>query len=71
MLDRAQLTNDLYSKFNESIGYYVELRKLNNLRDVYIKEQSGLLTDIANLKAAYQTYELTVAESERELLDRK
>lgn len=71
MLDRAQLTNDLYSKFNESIGYYVELRKLNNLRDVYIKEQSGLLTDIANLKAAYQTYELTVAESERELLDKK
>jgi hypothetical protein len=53
MLDRAQITNDLYSTFNKNLGYFAELRKLNNLRDKYIKEQSGLLTDITNLKASY------------------
>ena len=71
MLDRAQITNDLYSTFNKNLGYFAELRKLNNLRDKYIKEQSGLLIDITNLKASYQTYEMMVAESERELLDKK
>jgi hypothetical protein len=55
MLGMAEITNDLYSELNNSqgyIGYYKELDRINTIRDTLIKEQSGLVTDIAEYKAS-------------------
>lgn len=63
MLKLSQITNDLYSEINGSIGYYKKLRTLNDKRDSYIIEQSGLLANIAEYQASFQTYEISVIEA--------
>ena len=70
MLGLSEITNDLYSNFNGFIGYYKELKRINTLRDQYIKEQSGLLIDISEYQALLQTYQISVAEAEKQYKDK-
>lgn len=66
MLGMSEITNDLYLGPNISsgwLGYYKELKRINDLRDKYIKEQSGLLVDITEYQASYQTYSLSSQEA--------
>lgn len=70
LMGLAEITNDLYLETNGYIGYYKQLKRINNRRDQLIKEQSGLITDIAEYSAAVQTYTLSVAEAEEQLADK-
>ena len=70
LLGASEVTNDLYSQFNGFIGYYSNLKKINESRDLYIKEQSGLLTDIAEYSASLQTYSLSAAEADKQYRDK-
>ena len=73
MLGLAEITNDLYFDAENPqgyIGYYKELKRINKLRDQYIKEQSGLLTDISEYTAAYQTYSLSAQEASKQHRDK-
>ena len=63
MMGLAEITNDLYLDVNGYLGYYKELKRINTKRDQYIKEQSGLLTDIAEYTASYQTYSISAQEA--------
>lgn len=65
MLGLAEITNDLYLDVNGYLGYYKRLKQINTLRDQYTKEQSGLLTDIAEYTAAYQTYSISASEASK------
>ena len=69
LLGMAETTNDLYLDTNGYIGYYKLLKRINNERDLYIQEQSGLLKDIAEYTAQYQTYNISVSEAEEMLRD--
>ena len=69
LLGMAETTNDLYLDTNGYIGYYKLLKRINNERDLYIQEQSGLLKDIAEYTAQYQTYSISVSEAEEMLRD--
>ena len=71
LLGISEITNDLYLENNKFIGYYKNLRKINTARDQYIKEQSGLLKDISNYQASFQTYSLSTTEAEKKLRDKK
>ena len=70
MLGISEITNDLYLDINGYLGYYKKLKQINNLRDQYIEEQSGLLTDISEYQALYQTYSISVEESEKKLREK-
>ena len=73
MMGLAEITNDLYSDYDNPqgyIGYYKELKRINERRDILIKEQSGLLTDIAEYQASLQTYNLSVFEADKEYRDK-
>ena len=73
MMGLAEITNDLYFDYNNSqgyIGYYKELKRINARRDILIKEQSGLITDIAEYQASLQTYNLSVSEADKEYRDK-
>lgn len=73
MMGLAEITNDLYMDSKNSqgyIGYYKELKRINTLRDRYIKEQSGLLTDLSEYQAALQTYNLSVSEADKQYRDK-
>ena len=70
LLGMSELTNDLYSEHNGFIGYYSNLKRINTSRDQYIKEQSGLITDISQYSSAFQTYSLSVTEAEKQLRDK-
>ena len=63
MMGLAEITNDLYLDINGYLGYYKELKRINTKRDQYIKEQSGLLTDIAEYTASHQTYSISAQEA--------
>jgi hypothetical protein len=69
LLGMAETTNDLYLDTNGYIGYYKLLKRINDERDLYIQEQSGLLKDIAEYTAQYQTYSISVSEAEETLRD--
>ena len=71
LLGMSETTNDLYLDTNGYIGYYKLLRRINTERDLYIEEQSGLLKDIAEHTAQYQTYSVAVAEAEEQLRDKQ
>ena len=69
MIGLAEITNDLYLDSTTSggwIGYYKKLKQINTIRDKYIKEQSGLLTDVSEYQASYQTYSLSVQEANKQ-----
>lgn len=72
MMGMSELTNDLYldTDAQKWIGYYKKLKEINQKRDQYIKEQSGLLTDIAEYQASYQTYSLSVSEADKQYRDK-
>lgn len=70
MIGLAELTNDLYVEANGYLGYYKKLREINDKRDSYIEEQSGLLTTIPKYESSYQTYTLSVRQSEEQLKDK-
>lgn len=73
MMGLAELTNDLYAAENNTqgyIGYYKALKRINTRRDQYIKEQSGLLADIAEYSASLQTYNLSLAEASKQQRDK-
>ena len=73
MMGMNEITNDLYFDSSTSqgyIGYYKNLRQINTKRDDYIKEQSGLLTDISNYQASLQTYTLSVNEADKQYRDK-
>ena len=63
MMGLAEITNDLYLDIDGYLGYYKTLKRINTKRDQYIKEQSGLLTDIAEYTASYQTYSISAQEA--------
>lgn len=71
LLGLSEITNDLYLENNKFIGYYKNLREINRARDQYIEEQAGLLKDISNYQASFQTYSLSTTEAEKSLRDRK
>lgn len=71
MLDLSEITNDLYLDVNGYIGYYKNLRALNNLRDQYVEEQSGLLTTIPEFESNLQVYTLAVEEAQRLQRDKR
>ena len=66
LLGMAELTNDLYLENASYLGYYKKLKSINKERDQYIKEQSGLLTDIAEYSASLQTYNISAAEASKQ-----
>jgi len=70
MLTMAEITNDLYLETNGYLGYYKKLKRINEKRDSYIKEQSGLLTDISELSSLSQVYHLSLTEAEEQLKDK-
>ena len=73
MLGLAEFTNDLYFDKDNSqgyIGYYKELKRINTKRDQYIKEQSGLLGDIAEYSASLQTYNISLSEASKQKQDK-
>ena len=73
MMGMNEITNDLYFDSSASqgyIGYYKNLRQINTKRDNYIKEQSGLLTDISSYQASLQTYTLSVNEANNQYRDK-
>ena len=63
----SELNNDLYLDVNGYIGYYKKLHRLNLDREKWIEEQAGLLTDISEFQASYQTYKISVETAEEEL----
>ena len=65
LISLGALTSDLYLENSGYLGYYKKLKRLNTLRDQYIKEQSGLLSSIADYNSKLQVYKLTIEESER------
>lgn len=65
LISLGALTSDLYLENAGYLGYYKKLKRLNTLRDQYIKEQSGLLSSIADYNSKLQVYKLTIEESER------
>ena len=67
MLGMAEITNDLYldTESQKWLGYYKKLKRINEKRDRYIKEQSGLLTDLSEYEASLQTYNLSVSEADK------
>ena len=71
MLSLSEITNDLYLDVNGYIGYYKNLRALNNLRDQYVEEQSGLLTTIPEFESNLQVYTLAVEEAQRLQRDKR
>lgn len=70
MIGLAEITNDLYLDVNGYLGYYKALKRINTKRDQYIKEQSGLLTDIAEYTASYQTYSISAQEASEQHRDK-
>ena len=70
LIGLSEITNDLYLTTNGYLGYYKELKRINNQRDILIKEQSGLFTDIAEYSALVQTYTVSVAEAEKLIADK-
>lgn len=70
MMGLAEITNDLYLDVDGYLGYYKALRRINTKRDQYIKEQSGLLTDIAEYTASYQTYSISAQEASEQHRDK-
>lgn len=71
LLKNAEIINDLYSEINGYMGYYKHLKRINQLRDAYIEEQSILLTDLSEYKANHTTYFNLLAEAEEELSSKK
>ena len=71
MLGLSEITNDLYLDVNGYIGYYKKLRELNNLRDQYIEEQSGLLATIPEYESILQVYTLAAEEAQRLQRDKR
>ena len=67
LLGFSELNNDLYLDINGWLGYYKHLKRINQLRDLYIKEQSSLFTDLADYKANCKTYDTLLAETEEQL----
>ena len=67
----SELTNDLYSDINGHIGYYKKLKEINNLRDLYIEEQSKLFTDLADYQSTCQIYTTLLFEAEEELREQE
>ena len=70
LLGMSEVTNDLYLDINGFIGYYKKLKQINEKRNLYIEEQSGLLTDISEYQAAFQTYDISYTEAEKALRDK-
>lgn len=70
LLGFGEINNDLYNTGNGYLGYYKKLRQLNKERDKHIEEQAGLVVDIANYEALYQTYKISVESAEEELRDK-
>lgn len=70
LLGLAEVTNDLYLDSTGYLGYYKKLRRINNKRDKYIDEQSGLLADLSTYQAQFQTYSLSVSEAKEQLKDK-
>lgn len=66
----SEINNDLYLTTNGYLGYYKKLQDLNKNRDKYIEEQAGLMADIAQYEASYQTYKISVETAEEQLKDK-
>lgn len=62
-----ELNNDLYLDINGYLGYYKKLRQINKDREKIVEEQAGLVKDVANFEAQYQTYKVSVESAEEEL----
>ena len=71
LLNFNEINNDLYSKQNGYIGYYVRLKEYNQLRDSLIREQSQLFTSRNTHEASYQTYSMSVSTAEEQLLEKE
>ena len=68
LLNFSTLTNDLYLDLNGYIGYYKKLREINNIRDVYIEEQAGLMSDISDYESSKQVYSTLLNEANENLI---
>lgn len=66
LLNSATVTNDLHLESDGYIGYYKRLERLNADRERQIEIQSGLVNDISNFNAAYQTYKTSYDEAVEE-----
>ena len=62
----SEINNDLYLDINGYLGYYKKLREYNKNRESWVEEQAGLLTDISDFAASYQTYKVSVESAEEE-----
>lgn len=71
MLDWDVINNDLYIDQNGYIGFYKKLKENNVQRDLYIEEQAGLRTDIADYQSNVTTYEVGYQEINEELETQK
>lgn len=69
LLLNTEVNLDLYSNTDGYMGYYTKLREFNIDRDKWIEEQSKISPDISKYEASYQTYKVSVEESEEELRD--
>ena len=67
LIDFSEINNDLYLDVNGYLGYYKKLRELNKNRESWIEEQVGLLNDVSNFTASYQTYKVSVESAQEEL----
>lgn len=67
LMSFSTLNNDLYLDVSGYLGYYKKLRNFNKDRDLWIEEQAGLLTDISEFQAQYQTYRVSVDAAQEEL----
>ena len=67
LLDRTDITNDLYMDVNGYIGYYKKLKRLNAEREEKIEEQSKLLVDLSQYSANFQAYQTALEAAQGEL----
>lgn len=71
LIGLSELTNDLYLEGNGWIGYYKQLKRINKERDKDIITLSGLLADITEYQASYQTYSISASEAEKQYRDKE
>ena len=67
MLDKHQLTNDLYVRGGTKINYYNRLAKLNKDLDKNAEELSSLTVSLDNVTAKYETAVLARDAAQEEI----
>lgn len=67
LLKQTTVYNDLYSQQNGYLGYYKQLRALNDVRDELANLQAQYSKDLMEYEAQQQTYKVSLESAQEEL----